>query len=160
MLMNFPTPTALRDEKPETAPKKSLRILYADDVPELRDVAQISLTRDGHRIECVEDGVHALKQITADPTAFDVMITDHHMPNMNGMELVMRLRALRYPGKIMVFSSELSREISNAYRQLKVDRILYKPVFPAVLRQVLDELASPTPPPEVEVNPTAATITD
>jgi hypothetical protein len=56
------------------------------------------------------------------------------------MELVIRLRSLPFPGKVMIFSSELSREVNSAYRQLKVDRILFKPVLPTVLRRVLLEL--------------------
>jgi two-component system chemotaxis response regulator CheY len=119
---------------------KALRILYAEDMPELRDVARISLARDGHAIECAEDGAVAWEKISADPGRFDLVITDHHMPNMNGVELVLRLRSLPFPGKIMVFSSELSREVNNAYRELKVDRILFKPVLPTVLRGVLAEL--------------------
>ena len=112
-------------------------------MPELRNVAQISFARDGHSIECVEDGAAAWGKIAADPTSFDLLITDHHMPKMNGIDLVTQLRTLPFPGKIMVFSSELSREVNNAYRRLQVDRILYKPVFPSTLREVLHELFAP-----------------
>ncbi len=119
--------------------KRFLRILYADDMRELRDVARISLSREGHGIECVEDGSLALARVIADP-AFDLVITDHHMPNMNGLELVTRLREQEFPGKIMVFSSELSAAVATDYTRLKVDRILYKPVYPSMLRQVLHEM--------------------
>lgn len=121
-------------------PQKSLRILYADDMPELREVACASLSRDGHSVECAADGALAVERVTAGPTAFDLLITDHHMPNLNGLELVMQLRVLGFQGKILVFSSELSREIHAAYQRLNVDRILYKPVFPSTLRQVLVDL--------------------
>jgi two-component system, chemotaxis family, chemotaxis protein CheY len=107
---------------------------------ELRDLTQISLTMDGHAIECAEDGAAALEKLSANPAAFDLLITDHHMPKMNGVQLVTRLRELSFPGKIMVFSSELSREVNAAYRRLCVDKILFKPVFPATLRQVLEEI--------------------
>jgi hypothetical protein len=40
----------------------------------------------------------------------------------------------------MVFSSELSESVAREYRERTVDRILYKPVFPAALRRVLGEL--------------------
>src|SRR4051794_39441053 len=87
--------------------EKHLRVLYADDVRELREIMRLSLSRDGHGIECVEDGAQALQRVMADP-GFDLVITDHHMPFMNGPELVQNLRGLSYNGKIMVFSSELS----------------------------------------------------
>ena len=121
-----------------------LRILYADDLPELRDLARVSFAREGHDIECFADGALALDRIMVDPE-FDLIITDHHMPNLNGLEFVTQLRELAYPGKIMVFSSELSETIARQYRKLQVDRILYKPVFPSLLRQSLIDLF-PAPP--------------
>jgi two-component system, chemotaxis family, chemotaxis protein CheY len=123
--------------------KKLLRILYADDMRELRDVARIALSREGHLIETVCDGQEALDRIIADPNAYDLLMTDHHMPNLDGLELVTRVRELPFHGKILIFSSELSPAISDAYNQLKVDRILFKPVFPSELRQILAELFAP-----------------
>lgn len=129
--------------QPETTPgdaaqpKRTFRILYADDMCELRDLARLSLPRDGHRVECVANGREALEKITHNPGAFDLVITDHHMPEMNGLELVRLLRQRTYPGKVLVFCSELSREVREAYRRLAVDEVLYKPVVPAELRQVL-----------------------
>jgi len=126
-------------------PKKSIRILYADDMRELRDVARIALTREGHRIECVGDGRQALDRVTAAVAAYDLVITDHHMPHLNGLELVAELRRLPFAGKILIFCSELSPAVNEAYRQLGVDRILYKPIFPSELRRVLAELFPPAP---------------
>ena len=119
--------------------KRFLRVIYADDVPELRDVVRLTLSREGHGIECVDDGQLALNRVMADPT-FDLVITDHHMPNMNGLEFVTHLRAMEFPGRIMVFSSELSSTVAAEYERLKVDRIIYKPVYPSALRQVLNEM--------------------
>lgn len=120
-------------------PKRFLRILYADDVRELRDVARISFSREGHGIECVADGSLALQRIMADP-GFDLVITDHHMPNMNGLQLVTALRELEYPGKIIVFSSDIGSQVRAGYEQQRVDCILYKPVYPSVLRKLIAEM--------------------
>lgn len=119
--------------------RPSLRILYADDLPELRDVARISFSREGHGIECVADGRQALDRLRAD-SGFDLVITDHHMPHMNGLALVRALREIGYAGKILVFSSELDPRVTAAYKAMNVDRILFKPVFPSQLRQTLAEM--------------------
>jgi CheY-like chemotaxis protein len=132
------TPLALASS-PHSTPGKFLRILYADDLRELRDVARLTLGRDGHGIECVEDGQIALNRVKMD-SSFDLVITDHHMPNMTGLDLVHSLRAMDFRGRIVIFSSELSPETTAEYQRLKVDRILYKPVYPANLRGVLAEL--------------------
>jgi two-component system chemotaxis response regulator CheY len=132
----------------QAAPKgKELRILYAEDLRDLREVARMALTRDGHTIDCVADGALALAKIKSAPDSLDLLITDHHMPNMNGLELVTAVRSLSRPfsGKIIVFSSELSPAVNAAYRQLGVACILPKPIFPSELRQVLAELFPATP---------------
>lgn len=125
--------------KPSSA-KRSLRILYVDDMRELCDVARIVLAHEGHTVECVVDGYFALQRIIADPSSIDLIITDHHMPCMNGLELVTRLRTLPYHGKIVVFSSELRTEVDDAYRKLNVDKIFPKPIFPTELREMLEHL--------------------
>jgi two-component system chemotaxis response regulator CheY len=126
---------------PAAAPnKRTMRVLYADDVRQLRDLLTIVLSKEGHTVECVADGLQALEKVTATPDAYDLVITDHHMPNMNGLDLVTHLRAMSFPGKIIVFSSELSQSVNVAYQQLKVDYVLPKPIFPATLRALLATL--------------------
>jgi len=136
-----PATTPTSSPAPEAAETgRSLRILYADDVPELRNLLKLSLPRDGHSVETVPDGTFALEKLQAQPDSFDLLITDHHMPKMTGLELVEHVRGINYPGKIIVFCSELSRDVNEAYQRFKVDHILYKPIFPAELRKVLSKL--------------------
>lgn len=138
--MNVSMPLPTNQEASTPSPRKTFRILYADDMRELRELAVITLGRDGHTVECVKDGQAALGRITATPDAFDLLITDHHMPNMNGLELIQHVRDLPYKGKIIVFCSELSQDVNQSYCDLKVDEILYKPILPSELRSVLARL--------------------
>lgn len=139
-LMHASLPLLPNQESNAPTPLKSLRILYADDMRELRDLAVITLGRDGHKVECVKDGIAALGRLTAEPDAFDLLITDHHMPNMNGLELIHQVRTLPFKGKIIIFCSELSQDVNQSYCDLKVDEILYKPILPSELRSVLARL--------------------
>jgi two-component system, chemotaxis family, chemotaxis protein CheY len=117
-----------------------MRVLYADDMLQLRELITIVLGRDGHTVDTVGNAELALAKLATDYTAYDVVITDHHMPGMNGLELVSCLRLQPYTGKIIVFSSELSHTVDLAYRRLKVDHILPKPIFPSQLRAVFATL--------------------
>lgn len=132
--------TPVTSQAANPAPKKSLRVLYADDMRELRQLLEVVLGRDGHKVESVSDGNLALDLLRPDPTAYDVVITDHHMPTVSGLELVAKLRAMDYRGRIIVFSSELSEEVDSTYRHYKVDFILPKPVFPSELRALFATL--------------------
>jgi len=120
--------------------RKPLRVLYADDMRQLRELLVIVLGRDGHTVDTVPNAEDALQKIAEDQGAYDVIITDHHMPGMNGLELVSCIRTRPYTGKIIVFSSELSPLVDIAYRKLNVDHILPKPIFPAQLRAVFATL--------------------
>jgi two-component system chemotaxis response regulator CheY len=119
---------------------RHLRVLYAEDMRELRDLMGIIMEKDHHELATCENGRLAFERLKSDPAAFDLLITDHHMPLMNGLELVYQARVLNFPGKILVFSSELSPAIKAAYLELKVDRVLPKPIWPAALRQLLVEV--------------------
>ncbi|HEY0864623.1 MAG TPA: response regulator [Lacunisphaera sp.] len=132
--------TPVTSQAANPTPKKSLRVLYADDMRELRQLLEVVLGRDGHKVESVSDGNLALDLLRPDPTAYDVVITDHHMPTVSGLELVAKLRAMNYKGRIIVFSSELSEEVDSTYRHYKVDFILPKPVFPSELRALFATL--------------------
>jgi CheY-like chemotaxis protein len=107
----------------------------------------MALSRDGHTIECVENGAIALEKISAAPTAYDLILTDHHMPVMNGLELVTAPRSVPISAKIIVFSSGLNPKVAAAYLALGVIRILPKPIFPSELRRALTELFPLAPSP-------------
>lgn len=134
----MPTPVTVPDSA--TKPRKSFRVLYADDMRELRQLLEIVLGRDGHKVDSVPDGHLALDLVKKDLTAYDVVITDHHMPTISGLELVAHLRELNFPGKIIVFSSELSTAVDASYRRHRVDHILPKPIFPSDLRAIFATL--------------------
>ena len=127
---------------PEVAPTgpKAFHILYVDDMRELRRLLEVMLGHYGHTVETAADGQQALDRINGAGAPFDVVITDHHMPVMNGLDLVRQLRAQEFSGKILVFSSELSEEVSEAYHRLGVQYVLPKPIFPSTLQAILASL--------------------
>ncbi len=128
---------------PTQTVRRTIRILYAEDVHELRDLARVVFAREGHSVECAVDGAEALVRLNETPDAYDLLITDHHMPRMNGLQLVKEVRKRTFKGKIMVFSSELNPAVAAAYHELNVDRVLFKPVFPSSLRQTICEMFPP-----------------
>jgi CheY-like chemotaxis protein len=121
------------------AAKKTRRVLYVDDMRELREVVRLALSRCGHKVNCAPDGRDAFDMITADPGAYDIVISDHHMTAMNGLELVMKLREIKYPGMIAIVSSELNEDVADDYRKLGIRHILFKPVSLSDLRSLVLE---------------------
>jgi len=124
---------------PPAAAKKALRILHVDDMRELREIVRMSLGRDGHTVESFADGASALQKIKEDPLGFDLFMSDHHMPKMNGLEVVRELRNMAFGGKIFIFSSEIDEDVNDVYLTLKVDMVLPKPIILPELKQFLAE---------------------
>lgn len=119
-----------------------LRVLCADDNAALAFMMKQVLEQAGHVAECVGDGTQALERIVADPTAFDVLVTDHRMPGLTGLGLVSKLRDTPFSGVIIVHTAVLSPAETAVYRALAVDHILIKPVpmaeFMAIVQQIAD----------------------
>ena len=121
------------------------RVLYAEDLRDLRELMRLILRRAGYEIETVADGAEALRRLREPRADFDLLITDHHMPVMNGLELVRLLPTVLYRGKVIVFSSEIDPAVHREYHRLGVQLILPKPIRPEALRRVLAELLSAAP---------------
>jgi CheY-like chemotaxis protein len=111
-----------------------------DDVP-VATLLKQALENEGYQVECARDGRAALARAAEDIGFFDLVVTDHQMPEMSGLHLVKSLRELGFPGRIMVHSSQLRESVAEAYRTFTVDRILTKPVpLPQILEAVREIL--------------------
>lgn len=107
--------------------KSRLRILTVEDEPALTQLLAILLGGPAAKVVSASDGWIALMKVGAATEPFDVVITDHNMQRMNGLELVRHLRQRQFPGKIIVLSAHLTKENIRAYEGLNVDMMLAKP---------------------------------
>jgi DNA-binding response OmpR family regulator len=66
--------------------------MVVDDDRTLAEVVGRYLIRDGHRVECVHDGLAALRRIEEEPP--DLVVLDLMLPGVGGLEVCRQLRAL------------------------------------------------------------------
>ena len=87
-------------------------ILTADDSPSMREMIAFTLQNAGYEVIEAVDGKDALERLSRAPV--QMLITDLNMPNIDGIELIRRVRALpqyKYVPIIMVTTeSEDSRK--------------------------------------------------
>ena len=78
------------------------RILLIDDDDSVRRMINLSLSRLGHAVTEAGNGKEGLALL--DRTAFDLIITDIVMPEMEGFEVLMALRKRQPPMKTIAIS--------------------------------------------------------
>src|SRR4051812_46997194 len=105
----------------------SLRILIVEDEKAVGHMIAMVLGGPAAKVTTARNGWEALIKIGVTERPFDIVITDHRMPRMTGLELVRRLRAKNFVGKILVLSAHLSDDVIHAYDELKVDMMMTKP---------------------------------
>ncbi len=66
-------------------------ILIVDDEPDIQLVMTANLTREGYDVATAGDGLEALRKVESQD--YDVIILDHQMPSLTGMEFLSRLRS-------------------------------------------------------------------
>jgi PAS domain S-box-containing protein len=75
-----------------TPASRALDILVVDDEAAIISFLTRFLSSRGHAVVGASDGLHALR--IAEQFTFDVVLCDLHMPEMDGVELIRRMRAL------------------------------------------------------------------
>ena len=104
------------------------RILIVDDEQDIVDMLSIGLDRLGYETVGVTDPIEALAAFEEDPMAWDVVVTDQVMPNMRGLELIRKLKAIRPDIRAVLctgYSEGASETISRA---AGADSFLLKPL--------------------------------
>ncbi|MBF0564022.1 MAG: response regulator [Nitrospirae bacterium] len=71
--------------------EETTNVLVVDDDPFVREMIEFILQDAGFHVDTAEDGEQALDKIRSD-TDFHIVISDMHMPRMNGMELAAQIR--------------------------------------------------------------------
>ncbi len=120
-----------------TGPRK---LLIAEDTESVRDVLKRQLEKLGVEADFVMNGLEALRAL--EKKEHGILFTDLHMPDMDGYQLVARLRADeekdnldRFP--IVVLTADVQMAQRQAYLTYGFDECLLKPVSLGQFRQLL-----------------------
>ena len=119
-----------------------LRILCAEDDEDLLACTAELLHEQGHAVDCAVDGQQALNVLLQDRDAFDLLITDRQMPNLDGVRLVEESRRAGYRGKVIVFATALSELDRERFGHLAVNAIVEKASREQSLLEVVQRVAA------------------
>ena len=126
-----------------TSPAVQKRILVVDDHRHSREGLRESLLGEGYQVETAADGWQAIKKVKEG--RFEVAIIDLDLPpvygvDMSGWDLIRICRAF-HPGiTIIVVTAEAGQEVKAQAEELKVAKVLEKPIDPTQLKAIVRTL--------------------
>ena len=132
----------------EPEPMPYGKILVVDDVEDNLLVAQGLLAFYDLDVETCTSGVEAIGKIE-DGHVYDIILMDHMMPGIDGVEAMQAIRSLGYTNTIVVFTANAL--IGNADKFIKsgFDGFISKPINTSHLNALLVKHVKEKQPPEV-----------
>ena len=102
--------------EPVTDPDEPLSILHVDDDPDLGALVKTFLERDGSGIDCTvtreTSPADALERIRGPDSAFDCVISDYNLPEMNGITFLEAVRETHPELPLLLFSGEETNDVA------------------------------------------------
>ena len=113
-------------------------ILVIDDEAGFRNLHQFLLEPLGYSVEFAEDGRQGFEM--AAKKCYDLILLDMHMPNMNGIEVLRRIKEIHPEQKVIISSSnsDETHSLEEVARKLGAFDCLYKPMDVADIFKVIN----------------------
>jgi PAS domain S-box-containing protein len=131
---------------PESAsepPSGKEKILLVEDEAVLASILQRILTGLGYEVQSFGNGEKAFAYFQADAHSFDLVLADHHMRPMDGIDLARKVREVRPSIPVVLYSGMCDRRLRARAKAEGVQRLLAKPLnrleLAFEIRKVLDD---------------------
>lgn len=116
------------------------RILVVDDSATIRDQVRRALTPAGFEVTDARDGVEGLARIEEEPDTA-LVLCDVHMPRMDGLEMIERLRAAGNARPVLMLTTEGHPDLIRRAKASGARGWIIKPFDPALLVRAVQTLA-------------------
>ncbi len=114
------------------------KILVVDDSSTMRRIIINTLSRLGFKDTIpAADGVEAWEAYKNNKDDISIIITDWNMPNMNGLELVKKVRSVDKKTPIIMVTTEGGKKEVITALKAGVNNYIVKPFTPQVLKEKL-----------------------
>lgn len=121
----------------------SPHVLYLDDDHRVLTVVKQILERYGYQASCFADQQDALHALRRDPKAYDLVVTDYNMPEMNGLEVSQEVKRIRKDLPVVLTSGFIDETLQENAAASGIHELLSKPFsqheIQTVIRRVIDQ---------------------
>jgi PAS domain S-box-containing protein len=140
--------TAFLLEKDGSTPRgNGETLLLIDDEKPLCDAMREGLTRLGYRVEAFTEPLAALSRFRATPFAFDLLVTDHTMPHLTGLDVIEAVHRVRPEMPVTLVSGLSGTWTAEKLRGFDIRELVAKPVnfssLAQAVRRTLDRGGGP-----------------
>jgi len=127
---------------PSDAQQKAVSILLIDDEAEILTLFKRSLGMSGFSTYGFMNPKAAVEHFRQNPKAYDIVITDVRMPEMNGFEVVRAIKKINPDVKVVMTSSfEMSiKEVKSLLPSLNINDVIEKPITLQRLNEIIRNL--------------------
>lgn len=117
-----------------------MRLLVVEDSPLVRKMYGLAFPKRDHHLTAAENGRMALTAIAESQQAYDVILLDLCMPDMDGVEFIRAVRtnsALAQIPIVLTTAEAEGSELMSQARALGVAAVVRKPWKPQELREIV-----------------------
>lgn len=140
MQSNSLLPNRTKDTSPNC---NQHRLLIVDDEKDLLFVYKKALKLTGMEISTFDNPERAFKEFKESPEKYILLLTDLRMPNMNGYELINRVKAIKPEIRTILISAyDITQDeiMRNLNPNLKIDELICKPIALERLREIIKKI--------------------
>lgn len=114
-------------------------ILIVDDDPDLLNLVSSMIASLGYTPDSAGDAMDAFYYLNK--THYDLVLTDYHMPSMNGYQLADQIKRRNAGTKVIIMTGHFEKAIINVLLASDtVDGLLLKPFNLATLKEKIEIL--------------------
>jgi two-component system chemotaxis response regulator CheY len=118
----------------------SKTILFVDDSESIREIVQFTLENEGYNVLLGSSGVDAMKYLNG--ATVDLIITDLHMPELNGIDLIKEIRKIKHYQRtpILFLTTESQAAKKMEAKNAGATGWIIKPFVPAKLIAAINKV--------------------
>jgi DNA-binding NtrC family response regulator len=116
----------------------SNKILLVEDDADLAELFSQALTSGGYTVDKFTGPVEACSSFKANPSKYQLVISDVRMPGMTGLQLVKRINEMNRNVKVLLMSAYELNSLGSDLKEVTIEAFLKKPMHVNQLLSVVE----------------------
>ncbi len=126
-------------ERTVDSPFIEAKLMIVDDEPALADIFCEALQDAGYTVAAYSSSLQALAAFKKDPAAYDLVIADISMPEMDGIKLGSKMMEIK-DLPVVLYTGFLDLHLQNRVEEAGIKHVLNKPIMPDVMIKEIKQI--------------------